>query len=158
MTANKTKYEQFIAFFTLFNDIHFPAWMFGIYNMLLNLTFIALWLLFFGYLFKQIDGAYVGVFRSAASYGRNIYIYMLVHYLILIIYTWAAYRFYRQYFLMPRNLGKKTLILLLSAVMCLIAWHLAYFDAEVVDQKPEWEVTSSFWYDYYISRRYGLPR
>ncbi len=81
--------------------------MFGIYNMLLNLTFIVLWLLFFGYLFKQIDGAYVGVFRSAASYGRNIYIYMLVHYLILIIYTWAAYRFYRQYFLMPRNLGKK---------------------------------------------------
>lgn len=93
MTDKKTKYEQIAAFFTEDDDIHFPVWLVNAYNLLLNSAFLIIWLLFFGYLFKQVDGAYIGVFRSAASYGRNIYIYMAVHYALLFIYLWIAWRF-----------------------------------------------------------------
>ena len=150
MTDKKTKYEQIAAFFTEDDDIHFPVWLVNAYNLLLNSAFLIIWLLFFGYLFKQVDGAYIGVFRSAASYGRNIYIHMAVHYALLFIYLWIAWRFYRHYFLCPRNLWHKTFILIASVFLFIPAFMLAYIDVYFVEQHPEWEITSSFWFDYYL--------
>ncbi len=157
MADKKTKYEHIRSFFCDDNDINFPIWMINIYNMLLNLTFLTLWLLFFGYLFTKIDNAYIGVFRSAASYGRNIYIYMAVHYTILFLYLWLAYKFYRQYFFAPRNLWYKTFILAGSPILFWIACYLSTIDTSVVDANPEWEITSSFWFDYYLDN-YFIPR
>ena len=132
MTDKKTKYEQIAAFFTEDDDIHFPVWLVNAYNLLLNSAFLIIWLLFFGYLFKQVDGAYIGVFRSAASYGRNNYIYMAVHYALLFIYLWIAWRFYRHYFLCPRNLWHKTFILIASVFLFIPAFTLAYIDVYFV--------------------------
>lgn len=75
---------------------------------------------------------------------------MAVHYALLFIYLWIAWRFYRHYFLCPRNLWHKTFILIASVFLFIPAFMLAYIDVYFVEQHPEWEVTSSFWFDYYI--------
>ncbi len=150
MTDKKTKYERIATFFTEDNELIFPPWLENLYNALLNLTFTVIWLLFFGYLFKQIDNASVGVFRNADTYGRNIYIYMAVHYTLLFFYLWVGRHFYRCYFFCPRNLWNKTVVLLVSFALFVPAFELTYVDTYFVEKYPQWEITSSAWFTYYL--------